>query len=480
MLPVEFCERMKQMLGQDEYDAFLQSYDEPKYQGLRFNPLKGALTDFIDQAGGLFGLREIPWAENGFYYNAEDTPGKHAYHEAGVYYMQEPSAMAPATYLQAKPGERILDLCAAPGGKTTQIAAAMQGQGILVTNEIHPARARILSENIERMGVRNAIVTNASPKQLRKHFGMFFHRIMVDAPCSGEGMFRKQETASDEWSLDNVRICADRQDEILQEAYEMLLPGGRMVYSTCTFAPDENEGSVSRFLALHPDMHLITPEKYTGMREGRAEWYEDFAVHTSRFAEDETRLLPAAEDLTKTIRLWPHLLHGEGHFVAVLEKDGIAAEPEYKTEKTTSYKEQKELQAFAEDLFTDAFLEKLVQGRYLTFGDQLYLAPEHMPAIKGLKVLRPGLHLGTRKKNRLEPSHALALALHPQEIKHVTNLSSKEDTVYRYLRGETFVAKSDVGWHLITVDDYAIGWGKLTGTTMKNHYPKGLRITYKR
>lgn len=268
MLPLAFCERMRRMLGQAEYEAFLKSYDEDKYQGLRFNIGKGKQEDFLALAEDAFSLEKIPWAEHGFYYGAEAAPGKHAYHEAGVYYMQEPSAMAPAAYLQARPGERVLDLCAAPGGKTTQIAAQMRGEGLLVTNEIHPARVRILSENVERMGVRNALVTNAAPADLRRHFGMFFHRIMVDAPCSGEGMFRKQEMAVDEWSLENVRTCAARQDEILEEAYAMLLPGGRMVYSTCTFAPDENEGSISRFLAIHSDMHLVEVPKYEGMEPG--------------------------------------------------------------------------------------------------------------------------------------------------------------------------------------------------------------------
>ncbi len=479
MLPLVFCERMRRMLGQAEYETFLKSYDEDKYQGLRFNIGKGKQEDFLALAEDAFSLEKIPWAEHGFYYGAEAAPGKHAYHEAGVYYMQEPSAMAPAAYLQARPGERVLDLCAAPGGKTTQIAAQMRGEGLLVTNEIHPARVRILSENVERMGVRNALVTNAAPADLRRHFGVFFHRIMVDAPCSGEGMFRKQEMAVDEWSLENVRTCAARQDEILEEAYAMLLPGGRMVYSTCTFAPDENEGSISRFLAIHSDMHLVEVPKYEGMSPGRADWYEDFAIRESAFAPDPEEVLPVAEHLERSIRLWPHLLHGEGHFVAVMEKDGACPLIDYKLEKTATYKEQKELQKFAKDYLTRNWMETLAQGQYLTFGEQLYLVPKDMPTLKGLKVLRPGLHLGTLKKNRFEPSHAWALTLYKEDVRHVTDLSSKDETVYAYLRGETFTADGEPGWHLITVDGYALGWGKLTGTTMKNHYPKGLRITYK-
>ena len=262
MLPQEFTERMKEMLGA-EYDEFLASYDLPKYQSLRVNMLKGTKEAFLEKE--TFSLTEIPWAENGYYYEAEDAPGKHPYHEAGVYYIQEPSAMAPVAYLEAKPGERILDLCAAPGGKSTQIASYMKGEGLLICNEIHPARAKILSENIERMGIRNAMVTNETPARLADVFEGYFDRILVDAPCSGEGMFRKNEDACGEWSLENVEICGNRQDEILDCAASMLKPGGRIVFSTCTFAPIENEGSIVRMLNRHPEFHVVEVPMCEGM-----------------------------------------------------------------------------------------------------------------------------------------------------------------------------------------------------------------------
>ena len=253
MLPQAFLDRMEQMLG-GEYPAFLQSYEKERYQALRVNPLKADRDVF--EAAAPFTLRPVAWEPNGFYYGKEAAPGKHPYHAAGVYYIQGPSAMAPAAYLDAQPGEKILDLCAAPGGKSTQIAAAMRGEGLLISNEIHPARAKILSENIERMGIRNAMVTNESPQSLAKVFEAYFDRIMVDAPCSGEGMFRKNADACDEWSPENVVLCAERQAEILECAASMLRPGGRMVYSTCTFAPKENEGTISQFLAKHPEFEL--------------------------------------------------------------------------------------------------------------------------------------------------------------------------------------------------------------------------------
>lgn len=480
MIPVEFQERMKNMLGEKEYEAFADSYQDDRYQGLRINPLKTDKNRFL--AATEMALADVPWEENGFYYPAKERPGKHPYHAAGVYYIQEPSAMAPAAYLKAQPGERVLDLCAAPGGKSTQIAAAMRGEGLLVSNEIHPLRAEILSENTERMGIKNALVLNETPQKLRAVFGCFFDRIMVDAPCSGEGLFRKQEDACGEWSPQNVSMCAGRQDEILEEAYHMLLPGGRMVYSTCTFSPDENEGSISRLLANHPDMTIEEPVKTEGMGDGVASWYDAFATHENAYTR--TSEIPAAKDIERTIRLWPHRIKGEGHFIAVLQKQSAKDMPakggdaakrlrDAREEKTVSYKELKELRAFAEETLLEKAQPK--NGRFLLFGEQVYLVPKHLPRLKGLRVLRAGLHLGTIKKNRFEPSHAWALALKKDMAVRVCDLAQTDERINAYLRGETFSYEGEKGWYLIAVDGYSIGWGKLTGTTMKNHYPKGLR-----
>lgn len=455
MLPEEFKLRMQKMLG-EEYPAFIQSYEKEKYQSLRLNPLKTEKENFL--ANSPFALSPVPWAENGYYYGKEDQPGKHPYHEAGVYYIQEPSAMAPAEYLEVKPGDKVLDLCAAPGGKSTQIGAALRGEGLLLCNEIHPARAKILSENIERMGIRNALVTNETPQKLSEHFVEYFDRILVDAPCSGEGMFRKNEDACKEWSLSNVELCAKRQDEILECAASMLRPGGRLVYSTCTFAPDENEGSISRFLLKHPEFFILEAEKKAGMESGAADWLDD-----------------PAEGIEKTIRLWPHKLKGEGHYLAVLQKEGDAV-PEYNgyckngVQAGLKEKDCRECMEFIEE-----FLRVKPQGILLSFGDQIYLAPRDMPSIKGLKVLRPGLHLGTQKKNRFEPSHALALALKPQEVRYHLDLSGEGKEVFAYLNGQTLNYEGEKGWYLICVDGYSIGWGKMAGGIMKNHYPKGLR-----
>ena len=475
MLPQAFLNRMESMLG-NEYPAFLESYDKDKYQALRLNSIKGDTAQMKEKVP--FSLQPVAWAKDGFYYEKDDTPGRHPLHEAGVYYIQEPSAMAPVSYLMedydvvqkeaADCQERILDLCAAPGGKSTQIAARMhemytsgkwKEQGLLICNEIHPARAKILSENVERMGIANAMVTNETPQRLAEMFEDYFTRILVDAPCSGEGMFRKNEQACEEWSPENVQVCAARQQEILACAASMLRPGGRMVYSTCTFAPEENEGTISRFLEQHPQFHIVPVKKYPGMADGVAAWTKH----------------PAAE-IGDTIRLFPHHLHGEGHFVAVLEKEGTVSE-NYRgycangEEKPLAKGEAKAYLAGLQE-----FLGKIPAddaGRLFLFGEQLYLMPEHMPATRRLHVLRPGLHLGTVKKNRLEPAHALALAISPQEACHSWNLSV--DEARAYLAGQTFPAEGEKGWYLITVDGYSLGWGKLAGSVMKNHYPKGLR-----
>lgn len=483
MLPEQFLERMQKMLG-SEYDAFVESFSQEKYQALRLNPLKGK-PEALHLLQEAFHLSPVPWAKNGYYYEKEDTPGKHPYHEAGVYYIQEPSAMAPVTLLDPKPGERILDLCAAPGGKSTQIASFMNGEGLLVTNEIHPARAKILSENVERMGIRNACVTNETPQHLAEVFPEYFDRILVDAPCSGEGMFRKNEAACEEWSLENVELCGERQDEILDCAAQMLRTGGRLVYSTCTFAPIENEGSISRFLERHPEFVLVEiPKQELGIEgDGVPEYVEK-----------------AADGIEKTLRLWPHHIKGEGHYAAVLRKSepasgkemditdalseqcGIHDElpgrpcvvPPGGLQKGISEKELGEFPAFAEEFLRKQAVERL-QGTYLKFGDNIYLMPENMPNLKGLKVLRPGLQIGTLKKNRFEPSHALALALTAEDAVHTWNLSANESTIKAYLDGQTFSAEGEKGWYLICVDGFSIGWGKLAGGIMKNHYPKGLR-----
>jgi len=428
MLPEAFLERMKNQLG-EEYPSFLLSLERPRAVALRINPLKGEIPamDFMGAP--------VPWEPMGFYYTAEARPGLHPYHEAGVYYLQEASAMAPVFLLDPQPGENVLDLCAAPGGKTTQIAGRMQGEGFLLCNEINPKRAKILSRNIERMGVSNALVTNEHPEHLAERFSGFFDRVLVDAPCSGEGMFRKEEAAITDWSQETVEMCARRQAEILNSAAQMLKPGGRLVYSTCTFAPEEDEMAVAAFLDSHPE---FTPEILD------APWFE--AVENGGH------------------RLWPHKLLGEGHFAAVLRKNGgkerdIALMPGEKLPK--------EWVSFAKELNI-----RLPKGKAVSFGSNLFWVPEELPDLKGLKVMRPGLELGEMKKGRFEPSHALALWL--KDCANTVSFPADSPEIREYMHGNVLPG-SVKGWCLIKAGDYSLGWAKGDGMQLKNHYPKGLR-----
>lgn len=463
-LPEAFNEKMKRLLG-PEYDDFLESCEKERVQGLRWNPLK------IDEDTLLscvpFHLSKIGWAKEGWYYDAADRPGKHPYHDAGLYYIQEPSAMAVVELLDPRPGDTVLDLCAAPGGKTTHIAGRLMGEGFLVSNEIHPARAKILSQNVERMGITNCVVTNEDAAGLARRFPEFFDKIVVDAPCSGEGMFRKDETAVHEWSPDHVAMCAARQQEILEYAAGMVKPGGRMVYSTCTFSPEEDEQAVEAFLAVHPDFSIEKVHGREGLSKGRPEW--------SRTGNEE---------LAGTFRIWPHKAEGEGHYIAVLLRaDGLINTvkrpyPQYLKDKAVKL----EFEKFCRE--TLAAPEQLTdREEYILFGDQLYLLPPQMVDIKGLKVVRPGLHMGTVKKKRFEPSHALALSLKKEEVLRSYELNPEENDAIRYLKGETINLLSDSetramegkGWVLMTVSGCSIGFSKLAGGILKNHYPKGLR-----
>lgn len=456
-LPQEFQEKMQRLLG-EEYEAFLTSYDREQAQALRVNTLKINIEEFREKSP--FSLRPVPWVPEGFYYGKDDRPGKHPWHEAGLYYMQEPSAMAVGELAAAKPGERVLDLCAAPGGKTTHLAAHMKGEGLLVSNEIHPARAKILSSNVERMGIRNAVVTNETPERLAERFPEFFDRIVVDAPCSGEGMFRKEEQALLQWSLENVAMCAERQQNILREAAKMLRPGGTLIYSTCTFAPEEDEGSVGHFLEEHPEFSIAKVSAYEGFAAGRPEWAD------------------AVPEVKDTFRLWPHRLEGEGHYVAVLQKNGGSMEGSEERGRERKRNGTDKLPAVDRNVrklyeeFAQENLRCRPEGELVLFGEQLYLLPCGFP-LKGLKVLRPGLHLGTLKKNRFEPVHALALALKPEEVRCFQELNMEQ--AKGYLRGETLEAGGGKGWSLVLAEGYSLGWGKMAGGILKNHYPKGLR-----
>lgn len=517
-LPKVFLQRMEKLLGM-EYEAFLESYRMERHYGLRRNPLKAEQPVFEEKMP--FALEPVSWAHEGYYYRAAQQPGRHVLHEAGAYYIQEPSAMAVVEILDPQPGETILDLCAAPGGKSTQIAGRMKGDGLLVSNEIIPGRAKILSQNVERMGIVNCVVCNETPQRMAVFFPVFFDRIVVDAPCSGEGMFRKDDAAVAEWSVAHVSMCADRQRDILEEAAKMLKPGGVLVYSTCTFAPDENEEVISGFLQEHEAFFVEKIPHDDAFMQGRPDWCRE-----------------PAEGIENTFRLMPHRLKGEGHYIARLRKRGEfsgnvemtgckAAEKQgmLQTEQTlyrcmdssveekkagrvkygytdkkkgniqktgngyahrkreaagktagehTDREDRERLQEFltGELGLAGDWLDRR-RGVVRRFGDQIYLVPEDMISMEGLKVVRFGLHLGTERKNRIEPAHALALALTIEETDRVAELTEEE--AKRYLRGESLICGAQRGWTLLAYNGYPLGFGKASGGQIKNHYPKGLR-----
>ena len=443
-LPQAYIAQMKRLLGEAGFFAYEKALGEPVTRALRVN-----LLLFPDGAPpcAIEGLGEpVPWAKGAYFIEGDARPGLSPLHEGGLYYMQEPSAMTAVSALCPRPGERVLDLCAAPGGKSTQIAALMAGRGLLVCNEPVPSRAQILSRNVERMGVRNAVVTSALPDQLSPRFAGFFDRILVDAPCSGEGMFRRQIEARDEWSENAPRGCADRQLEILHEAAKMLAPGGHMVYSTCTFNDTENEGVLERFLQAHPEFALVP-----------------FALPG----------LPRAE--AGYLHLYPHEMRGEGHFVSLLQKraDAPAAPEPAKKKGKAAPRPAKAQEAIA---LPPVLAEGVSLGRLHSAGGCLWSLPEGLDIaqLDGLRVLRTGLLLAHAEGRRAEPDHALAMALRPQEALRTAALTREQALAYQ--AGEALdLGDLPEGFTLMCCEGVSLGWGKQAGGLMKNHYPKGLR-----
>lgn len=436
-LPEKFLERMKELLG-EEYDAFVRSYeDTPLYTGLRVNPLKQT-----EKTRALIQNSEpIPWCKEGYYTDKALITGAHPYHIGGAFYFQEPSAMAAAAALPIEAGDYVLDLCAAPGGKSTQIGAALNQTGLLVANEIVRRRAEILTENIERFGLRNAVVMNEQPKNLAEKYPGFFDKIVVDAPCSGEGMFRKEPQAITEWSPEHVISCAVRQRNILDCAVKMLKPNGLLIYSTCTFSKEENEDN-AQYLTEEKGLTLL-PISLTGVSEGIS--------------------------MPEAVRIFPHKSRGEGHFVALFKKtDGDYNVVRQKPQRHTDAEAEKQYREFEK-----AVLNLRLKGTFCSFGGRLYLLPVDLD-IDRMKVLRPGLYLGECKKNRFEPSHALALALKPEDFKNTLSLTCEDPRLDAYLRGEVIPCGTS-GYTAVLADGLPVGWGKASGGMLKNHFPKYLR-----
>ncbi|MCI7812350.1 MAG: RsmB/NOP family class I SAM-dependent RNA methyltransferase [Lachnospiraceae bacterium] len=467
-LPEAFLEKMRELLG-TEYESYEKSYDNQRVCGLRVNTAKISVEEFLKITP--FALRPIPWTKNGFYYREEDAVTKHPHYFAGLYYVQEPSAMIPARILPITPGEKVLDLCAAPGGKATELGAKLKRNGLLVANDISNSRAKGLLKNLELFGIGNMLVTSETPQKLLQYFPEFFDKILIDAPCSGEGMFRKDPSMAQDWLERGPSYYAPIQREILETASKMVKPGGSIVYSTCTFDPEENEKNIQYFLDHHSEFSI--------------EKIEDWEEHFSCGRTQETK----NEAMRQCVRIWPYKVEGEGHFAALLKRQTSENSRENTREmdgcdfKDLGRKDRKgdsvilseETAAF----FKQVKLPLLSQGTVTNYGGKLYLLPKDLNNIRGLRFLRTGLYLGEEAKNRFEPSQALAMYLRAEEYAQSFSMDSRDVRVLKYLKGETIEAEEcpyKKGYVLVCVDGYPLGWAKVAGGFLKNKYYVGWRL----
>lgn len=466
-LPTEFLKEMKDLLG-PSYNDFLKSYEEKKTSAIRVNTLKMSREKFEEL--GLFSIDtssdRLAWSDESYYVDEAASPGQNPLHDAGAYYIQEPSAISVVGKSHIGPGEYILDMCAAPGGKSTYILSKLGGSGLLVSNEINKKRLASLGDNLERFGARNALITNEDSNSLLTFFKGFFDKIYVDAPCSGQGMFRKDDYAIEDWSLAKVEECSNIQKDLIRDAYAMLKPGGSLIYSTCTFTQKENEDIVNDFLDEYKMARLDSME-----------------------------------------RIWPHIDRGEGHFCARIRKPDLTLDeedireispkgfqevtsiPKSKTKKSSKSKKVLANKKISEDLkkFLADYLRGDLFGDFESLGgsilenkDKVYLLAMDQDRIRGLRVLRNGIFLGELKKNRFEPSHSLAMALKKEDVNNYLDLGYDSEEISKYLQGQPIETGQSRGWVLVCVEGCSIGWGKESGGILKNKYPKGLRRNIKK
>lgn len=447
--PTDFEKKFKSLMSLSEYDEFKSALNEPRVAGLRVNRLKIDLSRWLELSP--FRAEPVPWTSDGFYLEEETRPGIHPYYHAGLYYIQEPSAMLPAQMLAAQPGDRVLDLCAAPGGKTVRLAADMENCGLLVSNDINPKRLKALTKNIEISGITNSVVTNESPERLAGLYESYFNKILLDVPCSGEGMFRKDADALKSWSKYKAEELQGLQREIFASAYQMLAPGGTMVYSTCTFNPEENEKNIAYFLKTYPDLYLKEIPHQFGIEPGRPDWAD------------------GNPELLKTARLWPHRVKGEGHFVALLGRRG---EDESFTQQLDHNQPTDAFKAFC-----DPMLTCVPEGYYHIAGTDLHILPQGWQQSQGLRTVKTGLYVGSEVHGVFEPSQSLIMALKWEELKRKETFSLQDPDLLRYLKGETLNREGEKGYIALGVNAFPLGWGKMSENGLKNLYPKGWRKT---
>jgi len=456
-LPLAFVREMKRILG-PEYEEYLSCFTRPYRPGLRVNTAKISVDHFLEIAP--FHLERIPWIENGFYYREEDAPSRHPYYYAGLYYLQEPSAMTPASLMNVEPGDRILDICAAPGGKSTELGARLNGTGLLVSNDISASRARGLLKNIEVFGISNCLVLCEVPDRMSDLFPGFFDKILVDAPCSGEGMFRKDHKMIRAWQEHGPGYFAPIQRSIVKSAVKMLRPGGELLYSTCTFSPLENEGTIHELLKACPDMHM----KELPGREGFSHGMPDMTENGD-------------PELSRAVRIWPQRMEGEGHFIALLAKEGSR---EHTGTDVPKYGKSVAIPDEMKEFLSG--IRREYDSRYISLRqDRAFYLRETIPHLESSRVLRSGLLLGECRTKRFEPSQALAMSLSGGDYESCLNLHDGDIRLLKYLKGETIdvfpgETERDRGFQLVEADGFPVGWGKLTNGILKNKYLPGWRM----
>lgn len=454
-IPEEFKKRFGELMNKAEYSDFLEALNANPFTGFRVNGLKVSLSRWNEIAP--FGTGLVPWSKDGFYLDGETRPGTHPYYHAGLYYIQEPSAMFPAETLGACPGDRVLDLCAAPGGKTVKIAADMKNQGFLLSNDINPKRIKALVKNIEISGIVNAVVTNESPEKLAEEYENYFNKILLDVPCSGEGMFRKDADALKSWNRYKAGEMQQLQREIFKSAYRMLSPGGTLVYSTCTFNPEENEQNIAFFLKNYPDLFLIDIPKKHGIEPGRPDWAD------------------GNPELEKTARLWPHKIKGEGHFTALFGRAGEAACQNGSILSDEQGNSSRCEPGSSFRCFCDRMLVNPLDGVFHTRGGELHILPDGYEHTQKLRTVKTGLYAGTESPHGFEPSQSFIMSMEWENLKHRESFSLNDPELMRYLKGETLFRDGEKGYIALGVDEFPLGWGKIEESGLKNLYPKGWR-----
>lgn len=437
-LPENYQKKMKDLL-QDQYGNYLQSFSNPIAYGLRINTTKISVEDFLKISP--FHLKPIPWTTNGFYYDENDKPSKHPFYYAGLYYLQEPSAMIPAQVLPIEEGDLVLDACAAPGGKSTEILNKLNGSGCLISNDISASRAQALLHNIEKWGCQNVFVASEDISKLSSFYPDTFDKILIDAPCSGEGMFHKDPSLIKSWIERGNQYYVSIQKEIVRSALHMLKEGGQMVYSTCTFSKEENEDIIDYMLSICPQLKLLSIDLYDSFERG--------IQHP------------------ECIRIYPHKVKGEGHFTTLLQKG----------EKQSKEKQIVSINSIQNEWIQEFFShvnKTFSNGTFEIRKEKLYFIPNFNT--KRIRLLRSGLYIGDCKKNRFEPSQAFAMHLKKEEFDSTIDFSKEDERVIRYLKGETIQVSSKLkGWVLICVEGYPLGFGKIDKGMIKNKYAQGWR-----